>query len=61
MKISEIVRLIKKHGCIIKRHGAEHDIWINPTTGGEASVPRHSSKELPTGTAEKNLKGLKLK
>lgn len=60
MKVSEIVRLMKKHGCIIKRHGAEHDIWINPITGGEASVPRHGSKELPTGTANKILKCLKL-
>lgn len=61
MKASELVRLAKKHGCIIKRHGAEHDIWINPKTGKTASIPRHQSKEVATGTAHNIIKDLGLK
>lgn len=61
MKVSEMVRFLKKNGCQIKRSGAEHDIWINPKTGGETTVPRHHSKELSTGTASQILKDLGLK
>jgi predicted RNA binding protein YcfA (HicA-like mRNA interferase family) len=61
MKVSELTRLAKKYGCHIKRHGSEHDIWINPKTGGTTSIPRHQSKEIPTGTASKIKKDLGLK
>jgi len=60
MKVSEITRLAKKHGCHIKRHGAEHDIWINPKTGKTASIPRHKSKEIAIGTARSIIKDLGL-
>jgi len=61
MKTSELTRLIKKQGCHILRHGSEHDEWINPRTGRSTYIPRHPSKELPTGTARKILKDLGLK
>jgi predicted RNA binding protein YcfA (HicA-like mRNA interferase family) len=61
MKVSELTRLAKKHGCCIKRHGAEHDIWINPKTGNTARIPRHQSKEIATGTAQNIIKDLGLK
>lgn len=61
MKASELTRWAKKKGCHIKRHGAEHDIWINPKTGGTAQIPRHGSKEVPTGTANRIIKDLGLK
>ena len=61
VKASEITRLAKKKGCHIKRHGAEHDIWINPKTGNTARVPRHPSKEVATGTAHNIMKDLGLK
>ncbi|MCL2047560.1 MAG: type II toxin-antitoxin system HicA family toxin [Defluviitaleaceae bacterium] len=61
MKVSELTRLAKRHGCHIKRHGAEHDIWINPKTGSTASIPRHHSKEVATGTAKNIIKELGLK
>ena len=60
MKASELTRLAKKHGCHIKRHGSEHDIWINPKTGNTASISRHQSKEVATGTAKKIIKELGL-
>jgi len=56
-----MVRLAKKYGCELVRHGGSHDIWRNPKTGGKASIPRHQSEELPTGTANQIKKNLGLK
>lgn len=50
MKVSELQKLLKKNGCYISRHGSNHDIWYSPITGKQFSVPRHSSKEIKTGT-----------
>ncbi|MCL2405834.1 MAG: type II toxin-antitoxin system HicA family toxin [Defluviitaleaceae bacterium] len=61
MKVSELTNLAKKHGCYIKRHGAEHDIWVNPKTGNTARIPRHPSKEIATGTMHNIIKDLGLK
>ncbi len=61
MTAGEMIRLAKKNGCELVRHGAKHDIWKNPKTGGEAQIPRHPSKELPTGTADRIRKELGLK
>jgi len=61
MKASELTRLAKEHDCYIKRHGADHDIWISPKTGKTASIPRHQSKEVATGTAQKIIKDLGLR
>ena len=61
MKASELIRLAKKNGCYIKRHGAEHDRWFSPKTGKIESIPRHQSKELAIGTAQKIVKNLGLK
>jgi len=61
VKASELIRLAKKYSCYIKRHGSEHDIWVNPKTGNTARIPRHPSKEVKTGTAERIKKDLGLK
>ena len=61
MTAGEMIRLAKKNGCEFVRHGARHDIWRNPKTGGETEIPRHQSKELPTGTADEIKKILGLK
>ena len=29
-------------GCLLKREGASHSIWINPATGVKEAVPRHN-------------------
>ncbi|GHU91258.1 hypothetical protein FACS1894202_12400 [Clostridia bacterium] len=61
MKVSELVRLVKKRGCKLVRHGSRHDIWINPLTGGKTEIPRHQSEEVPSGMANGILKDLGLK
>lgn len=61
MKHSELIRILIKAGCFIKRHGVKHDIWVNPKTGGRTSVPRHGSKEIEKETANSILEGLLIK
>jgi predicted RNA binding protein YcfA (HicA-like mRNA interferase family) len=61
VKASELIRLAKKNGCQIKKHGGEHDLWINSKTGGTARIPRHPSKEVAAGTADQIMKNLGLK
>jgi predicted RNA binding protein YcfA (HicA-like mRNA interferase family) len=51
MKHSELIRKLKKAGCLLKKHGASHDIWENPETGATTTVPRHGSKEIKEKTA----------
>lgn len=52
MKISELIKLLKKSGCFIKRHGANHDIWYSPKTGKSFPVGRHEAQELRVKTLE---------
>lgn len=61
MKTSELTKMLKKHGCYIVEHGTEHDKWHSDKTGKDFRVPRHKSKEIPTGTADSILKDAGLK
>lgn len=56
MTASEIKRKLSKTKCYKIREGKNHEIWINPDTGKEFQIPRHSSKEVATGTANAILK-----
>lgn len=41
MKLTDLERHLRRHGCILKRQGGNHTIWENPATGDWTSVPRH--------------------
>ena len=41
MKRHELLRELAQAGCILYRHGKKHDIYLNPTNGRKAPVPRH--------------------
>ena len=56
MKVSELVKLLKRNHCYLLEHGANHDIWYSNLTGKKFTVPRHKSKELSTKTADTILK-----
>ncbi len=60
MKLSELIKLLKKNGIQFLAHGANHDKYINTKTGDIIIVPRHS-KEIPKGTAEKIIKDAGIK
>ena len=49
MKRSELLKQIKKEGCIFYRSGSRHDIYINPKTGQKQPIPRHL--EIDNGLA----------
>lgn len=61
MKTSELTKKLKKAGCYLLEHGANHDVWCSPITGKEFIVPRHSSQEIKTGTANSIMKDAGLK
>lgn len=61
MKTSELTKMLKKAGCFMVDHGAEHDKWHSPITGKDFRVWRHPSREIPTGTANKILRDAGLK
>jgi len=42
VKRKEFEKELTKAGCYLKRHGSNHDIYINPQNGKKAPVPRHS-------------------
>ncbi|MFA5367781.1 MAG: type II toxin-antitoxin system HicA family toxin [Dehalococcoidia bacterium] len=57
MKRAELIRQIKKLGCILIRHGGKHDWYQNPETGMCQPVPRHD--EIKDHLARHILKRLK--
>jgi len=57
MKRAELIRQIKKLGCLLIRHGGKHDWYQNPETGMCQPVPRHD--EIKDHLARHILKKLK--
>jgi len=41
LKRKDFIRYLVKSGCYLMRHGANHDIYMNPVTGKKSPVPRH--------------------
>ena len=56
MKRNELLRFLRRHGCILKREGAAHSLWMNPENGIVESIPRHI--EIPNLLAKKIIKRL---
>ena len=42
MKEGALLKRIKTLGCVFVKHGKKHDVFINPRTGTEERVPRHT-------------------
>jgi predicted RNA binding protein YcfA (HicA-like mRNA interferase family) len=56
MKREALLRLLRKHGCYLKREGRSHSLWVNPQTGAMEAIPRHG--EIANRLAAKICKGL---
>lgn len=41
MKRIDLVRKLEQNGCVLIRHGGNHDWYRNPKTGFSQPVPRH--------------------
>jgi predicted RNA binding protein YcfA (HicA-like mRNA interferase family) len=48
MKLRELERHLRAHGCVFFRQGSAHTVWLNPPNRKIASVPRH--REIKEGT-----------
>jgi predicted RNA binding protein YcfA (HicA-like mRNA interferase family) len=58
MKRGDLVRHLRECGCILKREGGAHSLWVNPTTGDMEAIPRHS--EIKNQLAKKICRGLSI-
>ncbi len=56
MKVSELKKILKQHGCYELSSGKEHDVWLSPKTNAKIRIPRHQSKEIAKGTLNAILK-----
>ena len=57
MKRRDLIRELKKIGCVLIRHGGKHDWYQNPNTRVSQPVPRH--REIKDVLAKQILKILK--
>jgi predicted RNA binding protein YcfA (HicA-like mRNA interferase family) len=42
VKLRDLERHLRSHGCVKEREGGRHTIWSHPSVAGTAAVPRHS-------------------
>ena len=47
MKRSTLLLHLRKNGCVLKREGRAHSLWLNPRTGAVEAVPRHNEIRNP--------------
>lgn len=56
MKRADLVRILESMGCVLVRHGANHDWYQNPSSKVSQPVPRH--KEIAETLAKHIIKML---
>lgn len=56
MKRGALLQHLRKHGCVLKREGASHSLWMNASNGAVEAVPRHT--EIPNNLARKICRGV---
>jgi len=59
MKRDDLIRQLTSQGCVLSRHGARHDIYLNPTTDQKQPVPRHAEIDDTLAKHIKKYLGLK--
>ena len=55
MKRSELIKILKRHGCRFVEHGSKHDMFYSPVNDQKFVVWRHV-KDIPKGTAAQIFK-----
>jgi hypothetical protein len=56
VKRGDLLRHLRFHGCILKREGRSHSLWMNPLTGAVQAIPRHT--EISNALARSICRGL---
>lgn len=59
MKRRDLLKKLNDNSCFLKRHGANHDIYINLNSNKIAPVPRHN--EIRESICEMIFKQLGIK
>jgi len=60
MKSTDLIKLIKKEGCLLVRTRESHHHFKHPTKKGIVTVP-HPKKDIPKGTVAMIIKQAGLK
>jgi len=56
MKRREVLRALRRVGCVLVREGGEHSVWGCPCGQHRAAVPRHSEISAGVvGSIEKQM------
>ncbi len=58
MKRTALLKHLQRYGCILKREGSSHSLWMNPKTGAVEAIPRHT--EIKNLLARKICRGLSI-
>jgi len=56
MKRTALLKHLRRHGCVLKREGRQHSLWMNSQNGTIEAVPRHV--EISDNLARKICRGL---
>ena len=56
MKRTRLEKHLRRHGCLFRRHGGNHDVWQHSATLRQTAVSR--SKEIRPGTVRAVCKQL---
>jgi mRNA interferase HicA len=59
MKRQALIHELREAGCELLRHGARHDVYVNPATGQKQPVPRHTEIDEALAKHIKKYLGLK--
>ena len=58
MKLRDLERHLRGHGCVFFREGGAHTVWLNLANQKLTSVPRH--REIKEGTVRGICKQLEI-
>jgi predicted RNA binding protein YcfA (HicA-like mRNA interferase family) len=61
MTYRELTKQLRQLGCYLVRQGAgSHEIWRNPRTQRQATIPNHAGQDIPRGTLRAILRDLEI-
>lgn len=58
MKVKQLNKHLRRHGCYLVREGSKHSVWANSELMTRTVVPRHT--EIDNGLAKKICKDLQV-
>jgi hypothetical protein len=58
MKRTKLLLHLRRNGCHLKREGANHSLWTNPSNGIIEAIPRHI--EIPNKLVKKICRHLQI-